>query len=59
MRRLKEQVKSGEITATEAIRVLNKAASKNGDSRYVKQTKTYRWLQRKVQSNWRVPDATT
>lgn len=58
MRRLKEQVKAGEITAADAIRELDRVASKSGDSRYVKQTKTYHWLQRKIQSNWRASDAT-
>lgn len=52
MRRLKEQVKSGEITAAEALRTLDAVAQAKGGSRHLHTTKTYRWLQRRVQMNW-------
>lgn len=48
MRRLKEQVKSGEITAAEALRTLDAVAQAKGESEYLRTTKTYRWLQRRA-----------
>lgn len=51
MRRLKEQVKSGDITAAEALRVLEVVAQAKGESDYVQTTKTYRWLKRRAKED--------
>lgn len=47
MRRLKEQVKSKELSASEARERLEEAARINGDFPRVKDSKTWRWLARR------------
>ena len=49
MRKLKEEVKAGTMTATDALVELKKAATLSGDVPYVYGTKTWRWLQRRKQ----------
>lgn len=51
MRRLKEQVKAGEIVAAEALRILEAVAQSKGESEYLKTTKTYRWLMRRKEGS--------
>jgi hypothetical protein len=44
MRRLKEQVKSGERSASDALKELELVAMKNGDGFFIRTTPTWRWL---------------
>ena len=48
MRRLKEEVKAGRMTAVEARTILSQAAAERGEGESVRSTKTYRWLTRRM-----------
>lgn len=48
MRRLKEQVKKKEVTASEALEVLEHAALNNNDYPRVMKCHTWKWLDRRV-----------
>ena len=47
MRRLKEAVKKGELTPSEAMAELKEAATVSNTVPYVFGTKTWKWLKRK------------
>jgi len=48
MRKLKEAVKSGQLTASEALEDLRLRAEDRGDIPYVYQTQTWKWLKRRT-----------
>jgi hypothetical protein len=48
MKKLKEAVKAGEMSASDALADLDKRARANGDTPYVYETRTWKWLKRRT-----------